>query len=224
MLLQIKTIILPFHISYSIYLKGSTLQFFLRSERIYQLSGKRYYSAFKGNTSQALLIDFDPPSCLKILDPVLDQNNPELEALTKQALFLSRPDLISQSASLKPNLTAIDIIGSEPPKTWCYYFEKADLASQFKEWEVVGDLYQQVSEKQFIPRDGREYTPFIEGLSHLSEWEEASRLTDQSLEISPDLKPLLCTLWKRISNDTPDSSEKTMVISDMNTKLDCKLD
>ena len=43
------------------------------------LSGKRYYSAFKGNTSQALIIDFDPPSCLKILDPVLDQTNPELE-------------------------------------------------------------------------------------------------------------------------------------------------
>ena len=72
------------------------------------VSGKRYYSAFKGNTSQALLIDFDPPSCLKILDPVLDQNNPELDALTKQALFLSRPDLISQSASIKPDLTAID--------------------------------------------------------------------------------------------------------------------
>ena len=78
-------------------------------------------------------------------------------------------------------------------------------------------------EKQFIPRDGREYTPFIEGLAHLSDWEAASRLTDNSLEISSDLKPLLCALWERILNDTPDSFEKTLVISDMNTKLDCEL-
>ena len=147
---------------------------------------------------------------------------PRLDTLTKQALFLSRPDLITQSTSIEPDLKAIDIIGAEPPKTWCYYFEKADLASQFKNWKIVGDLYQEVLEKQLIARDGREYAPFIEGLSHLSEWEEASRLTDHSLEISPDLKPLLCTLWERISNDTPDSSEKTLVISDMNTKLDCK--
>ncbi len=188
------------------------------------LSGKRYYSAFKGNTSQALIIDFDPPSCLKILDPVLDQDNPKLETLTKQALFLSRPDLISQSALLKSNMKAIDIIGAEPPKTWCYYFEKADLASQFKEWEVVGDLYHQVLEKQLVPRDGREYAPFIEGLSHLSAWEEASSLTDYSLEISSDLKPLLCTLWKRISINTSDSTEKTLAISNLNAKLECKLD
>jgi len=188
------------------------------------LSGKRYYSAFKGNTSQALIIDFDPPSCLKILDPVLDQNNPELEVLTKQALFLSRPDLISRSVSLKPNLKAIEIIGFEPSKTWCYYYEKAELAAQFREWKIVGDLYTEVIEKQFIPRDGREYTPFIEGLSHLAKWKEASTVTDHSLEISPDLKPLLCTLWERISNDTSDTSEKTLIISVMNTKLDCKLD
>ena len=75
-----------------------------------------------------------------------------------------------------------------------------------------------------MARDGREYAPFIEGLSHLSEWKEASWLTDYSLEISPDLNPLLCTLWERISNDTPDSSEKTLVISEMNTKLGCKQD
>jgi hypothetical protein len=189
-----------------------------------KVSGKRYYSAFKGNTSQALIIDFDPPSCLLILDPVLDQNNPELDSLTKQALFLSKPDLISRSSSFEPDRAAIDIIGSEPSKTWCYFFEKADLASQFKEWDVIGELYQQVTEKQYTPRTGREYAPFIEGLSHLSKWDEASKLVSLSLEISPDLKPLLCTLWQRISDDTSASSEKTSTISDMKTILNCSLD
>lgn len=187
------------------------------------LSGKRYYFAFKGNTSQALIIDYNPPACLKILDPMLDLDNPELGDLTKEALFLSRPDLISQSASFKPDQKAIDIIGSEPQKSWCYFFEKADLAAQFGEWAVIKDLYGEVVEKKFIARDGREYAPFIEGLSHLSMWEEASELTDFSMEISPDLKPLFCTLWKKITNDTNDSSEKTTVISNMSAKLDCRL-
>ncbi len=188
------------------------------------VSGKRYYSAFKGNTSQALIIDFDPPSCLKILDPVLDQYNPELKSLTKQALFLSKRALISQTEPTTTKIKSIDIIGSEPPKTWCFYFEKADLAAQFKDWQVVGDIYQQILEKKYQPRTGREYIPFIEGLSHLSKWAEASSLTDLSLEISPELKPLLCSLWKRISTETPMSSEKSLVTLEIYQKLGCNSD
>ena len=187
------------------------------------ITGKRYYSSFNGNTSQALLIDFNPPGCLKILDPILDQQNPDLDALTKQALFLSNSDLINPLNSNKPDPGTLDIIGAEPLKDWCYYFEKVDLASQFKDWDLIGSLYKEVLIKEYKPRDGQEWIPFIEGLSHLSEWKEAARITDKALETTVKLKPMLCALWKRISNDTPGSSQKTLVLSEINTKLDCKL-
>jgi hypothetical protein len=186
------------------------------------ITGKRYYSSFKGNTSQAILIDFNPPGCLKVLDPILDLENPNLSKLTKQALFLSKTELINSTEITIPDSGSRNIIGIEPPKTWCFYFEKADLASQFHNWDIIGNLYQEVLVKEFKPRDGREWIPFIEGLSHLSEWNEASRITDHALETTADLEPTLCLLWKRISNNTSDSSQKTLVVSEIDSKLGCK--
>jgi hypothetical protein len=183
--------------------------------------GKRYYSSFEGNTSQAILIDFNPPGCLKVLNPILDLENPNLSKLTKQALFLSKTELIQSTETINSDSGAFKIIGFEPPKTWCYYFEKADLASQFQEWDTIGDLYQEVHAKQYLPRDGREWVPFIEGLSHLSDWKGAAKLTDQALETTTKLEPLLCDLWGKISNETPASSQKSFVLSEIHNKLKC---
>ena len=186
------------------------------------IQAKRYYASFQGNTSQALLIDFNPPGCLIILDPILDSENPNLDPLIKQALFLSKPDLIIPNGTNKPDLRTLDIIGTEPQKNWCYYFEKADAASQFRNWDLIGHLYQDVKVKNYKPRDGREWFPFIEGLSHLSKWEEASIITDQAINITDKMEPMLCILWKKITSDTPETTLKQQVIIEINNKLDCK--
>ena len=186
------------------------------------ITGKRYYSLFHGNTSQALIIDFNPPGCMKILDPELDKENPNLDSLTKQTLFLSKPELIIPNETNKPDSRTLDIIGSEPQENWCYYFEKADLASQFGNWDLIGLLYQDVKANDYKPRDGRELFPFIEGLSHLSKWEEAMTITDQALKTTNNVKPMLCMLWKRITSDTPETTQKQMVILEIYNKLDCK--
>ena len=185
------------------------------------IQAKRYYASFQGNTSQALLIDFRPPTCLKILDPILDRENPDLNSLTKQALFLSKPALIIPDENNQPDSRTLDIIGAEPQKNWCYYFEKADLASQFRNWELIEILYKNVKSLNIKPRDGREWFPFIEGLSHLSKWEEATEITNQALKTTSNMEPMLCLLWKRITDDTPDTIQKQMVITEINKKLDC---
>lgn len=186
------------------------------------IQAKRYYASFQGNTSQALLIDFRPPTCLKILDPILDKENSDLDSLTKQALFLSKPALIILDENNQPDSRTLDIIGAEPQKNWCYYFEKADLASQFRNWELIEILYKDVKSLNIKPRDGREWFPFIEGLSHLSKWEEATEITNQALKTTSDMEPMLCLLWKKISSDTPETIQKQKVISEIFKKLDCK--
>jgi hypothetical protein len=185
------------------------------------IKGKRYYSLFTGNTSKALLIDFNPPGCLKILDPVLDSENPNLSSLTKQALFLSKPDLIIPNGTNLPDPRSLDIIGSEPKDNWCHYFEVADAASQFRDWNLIDRTYKDAMIKGYKPRDGREWFPFIEGLSHLSKWEEAATLTNHALKTTDNLEPMLCLLWKRISDNTLDTSQKQVLISKLMNGLEC---
>ncbi len=119
-------------------------------------------------------------------------------------MFLSRLELINISDQNEYEPKATAIIGAEPKREWCYYFEKADLASQFQDWEAIINLYGEVSIKKYQPRDGREWFPFIEGLSHLSKWQEAAEISSLVIQDSNDLAPSLCTLWERIASNTPD--------------------
>jgi hypothetical protein len=186
------------------------------------LSGKRYYASFEGNTSQALLIEYSPPACLHILNPVLDKDNPSLSGLMKSALFLSRLELISPSVQDQPNQKPIDIIGKEPQQNWCYYFEKADLANQFGDWQLVENLYLEAENNNFSPRDGREWLPFIESLAHQSNWSEAARLTKNSIALTPGSQKMLCRLWGIIDFETPGSSQKKETLVEIFKVLNCK--
>lgn len=191
-------------------------------EKDLPLSGKRYYNYFKGNTSRALLIDYNPPACLHVLDPILDKDNPNLDNLTKDALFLSRLDLISPSAKVLSSQKQVDIIGNEPRRNWCYYFEKADLANQIGDWKMVESLFSEATKNNFSPRDGREWLPFIESLAHLSNWSEAARLTRAGLDITPYSQKMFCGFWEIIDKETPDSFQKDKTLTEINKVLNCK--
>ncbi len=100
---------------------------------------------FSGSTSKALVIYYDPPRCLKVIDPDRDQTLPNRPDLVTQALPLSRLDLIlpnPETAAMLPE----ELFGPEPPRNWCFYFEKAELAQQFGDWDKVIELAQQAFE------------------------------------------------------------------------------
>ena len=59
------------------------------------------------------------------------------------------------------------IFGRELPHTWCYYFEKADLSSQFGDWQEVIRLYDPANSQGYAPKDGSEWTPFMRALPKL---------------------------------------------------------
>lgn len=55
-----------------------------------------------------------------------------------------------------------DVLGSEPPHGWCYYFEKAELAVQMNDWQAVMQLEQMVSEQDLRPVNELEWMPFAQ--------------------------------------------------------------
>jgi hypothetical protein len=106
-------------------------------------------------------------------------------------------------------------------KSWCYYFEKADLARQKKDWEEIveiGDIAFQLDDS---PNHASERVPFIEGYAHIGNWETAVELTMDAIKINSLMKNMLCDTWERIDQDLPESSSKTEAVRAVDARLLC---
>ena len=117
---------------------------------------------FLGSTSQAIVVYVPSNGCLRVLDPA---NGDELtysrypESLTA-LIPLSKPSLIltgSQSLVLPA-----PPFGPEPPRMWCYYYERAELARQAGDWNRVVTLDAEAAQSGCVPEDAFEWLPFIE--------------------------------------------------------------
>ena len=161
---------------------------------------------FNGNTSQAIAFYYDPPACLRLLEPDIDANNRFLleDSHMREASALSNPDqILDSSEAVMPS-----IYYPEPAHGWCYYFEKADLARQFGKWDEVVALGDKALKLSDHPNNPVERFVFIEGYAHTGNWDQALKLSNESYKISKDyVGPLLCQLWKRIETDTTTGSE-----------------
>jgi len=177
---------------------------------------------FKGNTSQTLVVYFAPPSCLRILDAEIESRNrliPE-NSLMRFAANISDPGLIVN----EPRAKMPAIYGPEPEHDFCYYFEKADLARQFKDWDSVVKYAESALSLNDHPFDPAEQFVFIEGYAHVGKWEQALELSQKSYEYSPEImKPMLCEMWQRIGVETVESVGRSAALSAVQVRFGCNL-
>ncbi|HXF84909.1 MAG TPA: hypothetical protein VNK49_05915 [Anaerolineales bacterium] len=180
---------------------------------------------FKGNTSDAVAFYYDPPACLRLLDPDFDSENRFIpdDSLMREASALSDPTrILREPLALMP-----DIYGPEPVHGWCYYFEKADLARQFGDWSEVVRLGDQAFRlENDSPNNPIELFVFIEGYAHVGEWERAVELSKTSYRVSKEyVGPLLCRLWDRIETETSqglrNEAKRREALSEVVKAFDC---
>jgi len=174
------------------------------------LAGRRYYGLFQGNSSQSIIVDFQYPSCFKVLDPEIDIYNPNIDSLSQDALFLSNTALISKNGKQINPKQVENIFGKVPHPDWCYYFEKADLARQFNDWYELKEISIKVIDQELFPRDNREWFPFIEGYAHNNDWDSAVALSRSICSQSPQYVQMLHALWNRIDRQIEPSLEKEL--------------
>jgi hypothetical protein len=176
---------------------------------------------FYGNTSQMVVINFEPPGCLRVLDPVIDMENRLLVPLLRDAAVLSNVSMIRA----EPAVTMPAALYSPEPghtNVWCYYFEKADLARQMGDWKQVAELGDQAFKLDDSPNDPVERFVFIEGYAHMEDWERARELSKVSYRVSKDyVGPLLCRLWERIETETDESAERSASLDTIRNMLAC---
>ena len=136
----------------------------------------------------------NPNECVRILDPVYTRDPKFNKGISNIIPISNVNEITVGDGSRVPNPA---IFGSEPARTWCYFFEKADLARQMKDWETINKLGSEARSKDFAPVSGGEYLPFIEAFAQTGKWSKAYDLGIAALKITPGLEPVLCSNWNR---------------------------
>lgn len=180
-------------------------------------------ATFSGNTSQMVTMYYQPPGCLRVLDPEVETVNWMVPAYLRETLALSTtvPILTNPpEGKPQPRLPA-HIFGEEIAHGWCYYYEKADLARQERDWAQVTALGDQAFAKSDYPNDPIERFPFIEGYAHTGNWTRALELSREARAVTPVMTQVLCKLWQRIERETPPGPEREQVLQIVQAELTC---
>jgi hypothetical protein len=173
---------------------------------------------FKGNSDKMILFTFNPEMqrCLWVLRPE-DTNLRLVSTDMRQLSAGSDVELIQQGEKNLPE----QIYGKQNTETWCYFFEKADLARQYEDWDEVVNLWERSQAIGEQADNGFEIIPFIEGYGHLGDWERVKTLTKSAKRITAGLEPSLCSTLDRLALDTPASQERDDTLMKLKDDLNC---
>ncbi len=181
---------------------------------------------YSASSKDSLVILYDPPftNCLWVLNEE-HASEPYLPDLTQKALPLSNLGRI-QDVPLSTDYPSKDIFGKEPQPNWCYYYEKAELAKQFEDWDSLRLLGDTALENGYSPQNleansPHEWIPFIEGFAYTGDLENAKNITVDSYGVDNNYNVALCNVWIRISNNRTGNEEIEKASKEMFDFLGC---
>ena len=180
----------------------------------------RNYS-FSGQSRDSLIVEYDPGSnrCLQIFT-AQDKGIKEIPEFFEGILSISNLDRIKPVPPGGKWVPPEDIFDPEPGHSWCYYYEKAELAGQYRDWDEVIRLMEEAERNGFTPLEAREYLPLLNARLMLNDFEEAQDLTIRIDRLSNNIGDSLCNTWLRQS-ETQNSSELNAAFEHLKGKLGC---
>ena len=188
---------------------------------------------FRGNTSQSIYVYLPTLGCLRILDQ--DLNPPEtvlwnfniFQPTQKTINILASTALTDLNLILKEKISQnnppLQVLGNEISHTWCYFFEKAEVARQFGEYEKVISLLDEATSKGYTPLVDTEWYPFIDAFARTGDWQNAELITTRlASQDDATLHLGLCYLWQKLAKDFTDSNSPRNTTEIINAILECK--
>jgi hypothetical protein len=119
-------------------------------------------------------LPFDRNSCLH----VIDRGNVTLpftdDLLTRLVAGKSDPGrlLLDEQPKTPPS----NIFGQEPAQTWCYFYEKIDLASQLENWKEAARFSDEALDQGLEPKEASEWMVIFRAYVKAGEAEKANNL------------------------------------------------
>ena len=174
---------------------------------------------YQGNTSQSLVAWISPDGTFRVLSQPDANQILRCPAICMNTAQLSKPgELISSTQERSGSL--LKIFGTEPTPQWPYYYQKAELARQLKDWGTVAALGDQAMQQGYTPQDPSEWFPFIEGYARTHRYQTAAELSEKILATYPDAITPLSSLWLQLKReDTENSAELNAALRILGDKL-----
>ena len=184
-------------------------------------SATRAGASFNADPKGSFVISYEPElgQCLWVMRPEyasLKSFSPNLRKLST----ISYVDRIHR-APQNPDSFLLKYLYTNPEHDWCYYYEQADLAYQYQEWDQVIQFWDTANKAGLQPENGFEFLPFIEAYAHKGDWGTSKRMTRASQKTMQGIEPLLCDIWSKLESNTPLSSEKEATLSSVRQDLKC---
>jgi len=138
------------------------------------LAGK--FSAEKIVRSHIFLLDYG--NALVISQPsttacvhVVDANWKDISTSETDSIKLVSPQskIDNVQVDVPIHTPPTSLFGSEPKHDWCFYYQKATLARQMKNWEQITSLEKQASNLGLHPNDQIEWMPFLQSAAMLGD-------------------------------------------------------
>ena len=158
--------------------------------------GLRNY-AFSGNSHDALIVYFAPENnmCLQILS-MRDAEKPYVPDSSRGLLSVSNLSRISREPPSDGYLPPEDIFGAEPNRNWCYFYQKAELAYQYEEWDDVIQFMEDAKEAGVRPSDMQEYLPLLGAYLYSDDFESALKHSVRMHTLSDKIDDSVCATWE----------------------------
>lgn len=184
-----------------------------------QLHAQKATTVFQGDGHDAIFITYEPENsqCLWVLRP----QDSEYKYLPPE---MKKGAQVSNYGNIHPEAKERNLyrqVINEDTNTWCYFYQKVDLARQAGDWETVLALWDEAQSRGFRPGHGFEFIPLIEAHAHTGKWESAFRLTKDANKVTSAMYFVLCPAWERLAQDTAASAQKELFINKAYDLLRC---
>ncbi len=84
------------------------------------------------------------------------------------------------------------VFGKEPPHDWCFFYEKADLARQRRDWDEVWRLGEQALQNGLAPGDPIEWMPFLQAYAQKGESIRLQEIREKIGDVDPWVMLQIC--------------------------------
>ena len=202
----------PDMLAYWMYRLTPAYESILPSQDIKFSTQHRIYR-FTGTLNNSIIVQYKPEisSCLWVLSDE-DFYNPALSPLMREAAIHSNLSTISAIAAQAEGYPPVEMIGSELPHDWCYYYENAELAAQQQDWPAVLSLYSTAQANGYVPQAdtpaaAREWLPYIQAQIHQDGFDPAGQLSRELIDYNQDARPMICAVWQSAS--LPETQDTT---------------